>query len=84
MKYNAPEQDLGYHAHRRGGLWINLDNLVVFNVRVTPHTLQLSLFASIRKEATTAGIDPQSFGSAADPAVTVLFSIFGWPFYWQG
>lgn len=81
MKYNAQKQDLGYHAHRRGGLWINFDNLVVFNVRVTPHTLEFSFFASIRKAATTAGIDPQSFGSVADPAVTVLFSPFGWSFF---
>lgn len=51
---------------RKGGLHINLNSLVIFNVCRILYTPAFSFFASIRKTSSGAGTQPTSSGSAAE------------------
>lgn len=52
--FNVPKLPLGYEACRGGGLRINSDHVGIF--KVCKNLREFSLFASIRKAATTIKI----------------------------
>lgn len=60
-----PVMHLGYEACCSGRLQINFVHLGILNVRRNLDTREVSLFASLRKTATTADIQATSFASAA-------------------